>query len=187
MTLKTDDAGMSGHFDEENFLREMNADLSKGYVSRMFKERYCPVQRPGCRPAWMARRKRRGLKNLSVTVPSTCSNAFGSDGQVKKDVVVNSRMKFFQIREFGGHRPPYRGTFSKSSRILSGRRPCLKDPELFDYDYDSETEWAGESLPNEGKISALYCILSAHIVLTYQRILTRRLWFKVQDGLSCQS
>lgn len=33
-----------------------------------------------------------------------------------------------------------RGTFSKRSRFVTGRRPLGRDERL-DYDYDSEAEW----------------------------------------------
>ena len=35
----------------------------------------------------------------------------------------------------------YRGTFSKTSRIVNGRRPFEKDHTIFNYDFDSEGEW----------------------------------------------
>ena len=37
-----------------------------------------------------------------------------------------------------------RGTFSKVSTIVSGRRPFAKDNELLNYDYDSGEEWEDE-------------------------------------------
>lgn len=37
-----------------------------------------------------------------------------------------------------------RGTFSKTSRIVSGRKPFAKDYSIFNYDYDSEAEWEEE-------------------------------------------
>eukprot|EP01135_Chromosphaera_perkinsii_P006708 Nk52_evm22s559 gene=Nk52_evmTU22s559 len=46
-------------------------------------------------------------------------------------------------------RPPYYGTWSKKTKLISGRRPLGKDTTLFDYDVDSEEEWEeepGESL-----------------------------------------
>ena len=42
-----------------------------------------------------------------------------------------------------------RGTFSKSSRIISGRRPFAKDYSVFNYDYDSEAEWEEEDPEGE--------------------------------------
>lgn len=40
-------------------------------------------------------------------------------------------------------RPPYYGTFSKRSSMVTARRPHGKDP-YFDYEYDSEAEWEPE-------------------------------------------
>lgn len=40
------------------------------------------------------------------------------------------------------------GTFSKRSRIVTGRRPFLKDP-VINYDYDSEAEWEEEDPEGE--------------------------------------
>ena len=40
------------------------------------------------------------------------------------------------------------GTFSKRSRLVSGRRPFAKDP-LLNYDYDSEAEWEEEDPEGE--------------------------------------
>jgi hypothetical protein len=34
-----------------------------------------------------------------------------------------------------------RGTFSKRSHLVTGRRPFGRDENYLDYDYDSEAEW----------------------------------------------
>jgi hypothetical protein len=36
------------------------------------------------------------------------------------------------------------GTFSKRSRVVSGRRPFARDSIIMNYDYDSEAEWEEE-------------------------------------------
>ncbi|KAG4305562.1 hypothetical protein PORY_001118 [Pneumocystis oryctolagi] len=51
-------------------------------------------------------------------------------------------MKLLQFRE--DVRPPYYGTFSKSSSILTPRNPFKMDELLFNYHYDSEAEWIEE-------------------------------------------
>ncbi|KTW29806.1 hypothetical protein T552_01011 [Pneumocystis carinii B80] len=51
-------------------------------------------------------------------------------------------MKLLQFKE--DVRPPYYGTFSKSSFILTPRNPFKIDKGLFNYDYDSEAEWIEE-------------------------------------------
>jgi chromatin assembly factor 1 subunit A len=61
--------------------------------------------------------------------------------------------KFYKIKHLQFHqnvRPPYRGTWTKKSRVLSGRKPFNKDSQFFDYEVDSDEEWEeggpGESL-----------------------------------------
>jgi Chromatin assembly factor 1 subunit A len=48
-------------------------------------------------------------------------------------------MKFLAFHT--DYRPPYRGTYSKQSNLINGRRPYEKDFKLFNYDFDSEGEW----------------------------------------------
>ena len=38
-------------------------------------------------------------------------------------------------------RPAYRGTWTKTSSIVTGKNPFAKDSTIFDYEYDSEIEW----------------------------------------------
>ena len=52
---------------------------------------------------------------------------------------VDSRMKVLSFHE--DYRPPYKGTFSKTSAVLTGRNPFEKDHNVFNYDFDSEGEW----------------------------------------------
>ncbi|KAL9538657.1 hypothetical protein MBANPS3_010766 [Mucor bainieri] len=52
------------------------------------------------------------------------------------------RMKLLQFKE--DVRPAYYGTFTKQSRIVSGRRPFAQDVDQLDYDVDSEAEWEPE-------------------------------------------
>jgi hypothetical protein len=56
--------------------------------------------------------------------------------------MVSNCMKTLSFAE--DYRPPYYGTYSKKSLIISGRRPFAKDHELFHYEYDSEEEWEEE-------------------------------------------
>jgi hypothetical protein len=37
-----------------------------------------------------------------------------------------------------------RGTFSKKSSVVNGRRPFRKDFSIMNYEYDSEAEWEEE-------------------------------------------
>ncbi|KII60553.1 Chromatin assembly factor 1 subunit A-B [Thelohanellus kitauei] len=49
--------------------------------------------------------------------------------------------KFFKFAE--NYRPPYYGTWSKKSVVVSGRRPFSRDP-LLNYEVDSDLEWEEE-------------------------------------------
>jgi predicted transcriptional regulator len=54
----------------------------------------------------------------------------------------NIRMKLLKFHT--DVRPEYYGTYGKRSRVITGRRPCAMDTNLFDYEYDSEVEWEPE-------------------------------------------
>lgn len=50
---------------------------------------------------------------------------------------MRNRMKLLQFHQ--DYRPPYWGTWSKTSREVTGRRPLGRDSKgLVNYDYDSE-------------------------------------------------
>lgn len=52
-------------------------------------------------------------------------------------VEIRSRTKLLQFHQ--DHRPAYWGTWSKTSRQVTGRRPLGKDTSgALNYDYDSE-------------------------------------------------
>ncbi len=68
------------------------------------------------------------------------------------DPVIGMFLKFYIFCCYNLY-ASHSGTFSKKSRILNGRRPFAKDPELFNYEYDSEADWdeeeeAGEDIAN---------------------------------------
>ena len=48
-----------------------------------------------------------------------------------------------------------RGTFSKTSRTVTGRRPFERDWARLNYDYDSEAEWEEED--PDGKSCPALC------------------------------
>ncbi|GMH54571.1 hypothetical protein TL16_g01701 [Triparma laevis f. inornata] len=52
-----------------------------------------------------------------------------------------NKKKFLMFDE--DERPPYKGTWSKRSNVVTGRRPFGQDKHL-NYDYDSEAEWEEE-------------------------------------------
>ncbi|KAJ3304769.1 Chromatin assembly factor 1, subunit A [Kappamyces sp. JEL0829] len=64
-------------------------------------------------------------------------------------VAVHS-WKFLKFAE--DVRPPYYGTWTKTSPKLSARHPFAQDSDLFDYEFDSEAEWEEEE-PGEDLVS----------------------------------
>ena len=69
----------------------------------------------------------------------------------------------------------YRGTFSKTSRIVNGRRPFEKDHTIFNYDFDSEGEW--EEGDGEGNFFIYFFLLSmyhSNFFLIFS--ITKRIW-----------
>jgi len=89
-----------------------------------------------------ARRSRRASTRnatLFVTVTVHPEDAFAQQPySEEKEMTFNNKNKFFLFHE--DLRPPYFGTWSKTSKAVTGRTPFGKDP-LMDYDYDSEAEW----------------------------------------------
>eukprot|EP01031_Cornospumella_fuschlensis_P023232 gene23232-28218_t len=64
----------------------------------------------------------------------------------KDNSYVEMRIKKFRNRRvtLSFHtdvRPAYTGTFSRRSRVISGRRPLARDRDVLDYDYDSEASY----------------------------------------------
>merc|ERR1711871_94517 len=55
--------------------------------------------------------------------------------------------RFFSFCE--NTRPLYRGTWSKVSTIITGRRPFHRDEERLNYEQDSEAEWEEEEEAGE--------------------------------------
>ncbi|KNE66748.1 hypothetical protein AMAG_11245 [Allomyces macrogynus ATCC 38327] len=53
-------------------------------------------------------------------------------------------LKFHEDR-----RPAYWGTWSKTSALITGRRPLARDTAVLDYEYDSEAEWDDEDVDGE--------------------------------------
>ena len=101
--------------------------------------------------------RRRRTKKVSVEVYVTVvspSDAFGVRPYAESQtIVVPNKMKFLSFYE--DHRPPYYGTWNKTSKSVSGRTPIVKDTDFFDYNVDSEAEWEegddeiGEDLQDE--------------------------------------
>ena len=88
---------------------------------------------------------------LTVSVSGGGGNTFGArpDFGEQREIELGNKNKLFQFDE--DHRPPYYGTWSKRSKLVTGRRPLARDTALLNYDEDSEGEWeeeepGGESL-----------------------------------------
>ena len=71
----------------------------------------------------------------------------------KGDKTVKTRAKLLKFHE--NQRPAYWGTWTKTSKYISGRHPFGRDEERFDYEYDSDDDWEeeeeGESLSDDEK------------------------------------
>jgi len=98
------------------------------------------------------RRTKRILVSVDVTVYP--DDPFTEQPYVeRRDVEVLNKRKFLLFQE--DVRPPYWGTWSKRSAIVTGRRPFAKDTSFLDYEYDSEAEWEegddeeGEDVEND--------------------------------------
>lgn len=76
-------------------------------------------------------RKRRDRTSLLQGLPTT----------------LNPKMKLLRFHD--NVRPAYWGTFSKTSKKISGKKPLSMDEEMFDYEVDSDGEWEEEG---EGEV-----------------------------------
>ena len=93
-----------------------------------------------CRPRW--------VDEQVQTRVIAGSNGFNAIEYVElRTVRLRNKMKFLCFHE--DYRPPYFGTFSKTSKLLSGRSVKSKDYELFNYDTDSEAGWDEEEEEGE--------------------------------------
>ena len=97
-------------------------------------------------PGFSFRRRRnfkRRIEHRKTTVYETVSSEddpFGADAYAEeKEITVRLPKKFLRFHE--DVRPPYDGTWSKKSPLVTGRKPFGKDVAVFEYDYDSECEW----------------------------------------------
>lgn len=85
------------------------------------------------------RRTRRVPVSVYVTVMPD-SNAFEEQPFAEQRIIqVPNKYRFLSFHE--DYRPPYHGTWSKRSKIVTGKTPFAKDTTHLDYDYDSEAEW----------------------------------------------
>lgn len=86
--------------------------------------------------------------NVSVYVTVLSDNPFAPQPYDEEKIIsVPNKYKFLGFHE--DDRPPYHGTWSKRSSIVTGRRPFAKDSEFLNYDVDSEAEWEQEDEDGE--------------------------------------
>jgi len=102
-----------------------------------------------------SRRRKTNKVRISVFVTVLSENAFAPQPYDEERIItVPNQYKFLGFHE--DVRPPYRGTWSKSSSLVTGRRPWGKDAQHLDYENDSEEEWEegdddeGEDLQEDG-------------------------------------
>lgn len=107
--------------------------------------------------AIQSRRRRTRKVPVSVDV-AVISDDSGFDAQhfVEQKVIhIPNKYRFLSFHE--DCRPPYHGTWSKTSSIVTGKTPFGKDTTHLDYDYDSEAEWEegddeiGEDIEDDAK------------------------------------
>lgn len=90
--------------------------------------------------ALLSRKSQTRRVTVPVDVTVYPDDPFASEPYAERqDVEVLNKYKFFLFHE--DVRPPYYGTWSKPSKIVTGRTPFKQDKEFLDYDYDSEAEW----------------------------------------------
>jgi hypothetical protein len=97
-----------------------------------------------------ATRKQQKTQKIKVSVHITVlsDNPFAPQPYDEEKVIsVPNKYKFLGFHE--DHRPPYHGTWSKSSSLVTGRRPLGKDTEFLNYEVDSEAEWEEEDEDGE--------------------------------------
>ena len=102
--------------------------------------------------------KKKTAKLFPITVDVVANDAIrmindnsftplGDSYSEQKVLMLRDKIKHLQFRE--DFRPAYHGTWTKTSRIITGRKPFNKDTTLLDYDYDSEAEWEEEEEEGE--------------------------------------
>ncbi|KAG2232331.1 hypothetical protein INT48_002280, partial [Thamnidium elegans] len=112
--------GLNNSIDlRQRFLNELSTSTKKKRGKRLNVD---------MRKAWLA---------STTTAGSGERNNFYDSTMYKN--IRSLKMKLILFNE--DVRPAYYGTWSKHSKIVSGRRPFAKDASVLDYDYDSEAEW----------------------------------------------
>jgi hypothetical protein len=123
--------GQEAEFDVEAF----RAQIASGS--------YTSPKNPFKQRSNLARLNRKAAtRRVTITVDVTVfpDDPFESEPYAeRRDVEVLNKYKFLSFHE--DIRPPYYGTWSKPSKIVTGRSPFKQDTAFLDYEYDSEGEW----------------------------------------------
>jgi chromatin assembly factor 1 subunit A len=144
----TNSMDVPSNFDTEKFWTSVGCDANLSTFS--FRKRSKTARRNGRRRTEMA------SVQVTVTVAPDDENPFSPDQPYaeEREIQVYNKYKYFLFNE--DVRPPYYGTWSKKSDIVSGRKPFAQDSSHVDYEYDSEAEWeegdneVGEDVDNDG-------------------------------------
>ena len=88
--------------------------------------------------------RRRNTKSVEVTIESTCAVSPSQMQPCIELKIISVPNKYKYLKFFEDCRPPYCGTWCKTSKLITGKHPFQKDTSFLDYDYDSEAEWEEE-------------------------------------------
>lgn len=127
-------------FDTNAFLASMNAGMTMQDCI-VQKAARIAVETP---EDFLKTAELRQPTKLSVML-AAASTGFGQEGYSEiSEVMVDAFMRTFSFAD-DQKRPAYFGTRSKSSSIISGRRPFEQDHNAVNYDYDSEDDYDEEA------------------------------------------
>eukprot|EP00429_Kryptoperidinium_foliaceum_P008159 CAMPEP_0176025998 /NCGR_PEP_ID=MMETSP0120_2-20121206/12728_1 /TAXON_ID=160619 /ORGANISM="Kryptoperidinium foliaceum, Strain CCMP 1326" /LENGTH=1018 /DNA_ID=CAMNT_0017359189 /DNA_START=131 /DNA_END=3187 /DNA_ORIENTATION=- len=120
----------SNDFDAQGFRSQIN---SKSTISGPLFPSLSKIARE-------SRKRRTRLVPVSVTfIPETSGGFDELPFAEQKIINVPNKYRFLSFHE--DERPPYHGTWSKRSKIVTGKTPFAQDPAFLKYDYDSEASW----------------------------------------------
>ena len=122
-------------FNEEHFESELNANLTYKQIQEDFQKRYKTSMLKPTLP-----HKHFKPKFLYIPVTKSYTNdTTGETSQQIRQIAIKNQIRTLSFHE--NNQPSYKGTFSKKSEILNGRRPFHKDNEIIDYNNDNGNNW----------------------------------------------
>ncbi|KAL3942431.1 MAG: hypothetical protein SGARI_000267 [Bacillariaceae sp.] len=118
-------------FDSEAFRSKINSSSKKPSMT---------FQKQSSNAKLSRKRRTKGVAVLVSTIVAPPEDVWDAPAYAEqKTIMVPNRYRFLSFHE--DCRPPYHGTWSKNSSIVTGKTPFGKELSVFDYDYDSEAEW----------------------------------------------